>query len=211
VHGFSFAPGTAGHVATLAEEMRDEALGLGAPAAELRRLLGRSAVLPADERLAAAMQELCEEFNGRAAAGAAGRGLVLRGLATMLLGRVARACAAAQPEAATARSPSRFLRRFEVLVDTHFTEHWRVADYARALGITTTHLSRIVRQATGAPASKVIEVRLIREARRHLVYTQASVSAVAYGLGFSDPAHFSRVFSKAVGLAPREFRARAAA
>ncbi|MBL8340705.1 MAG: helix-turn-helix domain-containing protein [Rubrivivax sp.] len=207
VHGFSFAPGTGGFVTTLAEEMRDEALGHHAAAAETRRLLARSAQLPADAALAAVMRQLCEEFDGRAPH----RALVLRGLATTLLGLVARAAASAQPAAAVPRSPSRFLQRFDALVDAHYGEHWRVADYAQALGITATHLSRLVREATGAPASKVIETRLIREARRHLVYTQASVSAVAYSLGFADPAHFSRVFSKAVGMAPREFRARAAA
>ena len=51
-------------------------------------------------------------------------------------------------------------------------EHWKVADYARALAVTPTHLSRVVRAATGEPASRLIEVRLMREARRHLVYTQ---------------------------------------
>ena len=34
------------------------------------------------------------------------------------------------------------------------------------------------------------------------------VSTVAYALGFSDPAYFSRVFSRATGLSPRAFRAR---
>jgi AraC family transcriptional regulator, transcriptional activator of pobA len=54
-------------------------------------------------------------------------------------------------------------------------------------------------------------LRLVHEARRHLVYTQASVPAVAYGLGFVDPAHFTRVFSRVVGMAPRAFRNRASA
>ena len=101
------------------------------------------------------------------------------------------------------------VRRFEALVEAHFADHWKVADYARALAVTPTHLTRVVRASTGGPASKVVEMRLIHEARRHLVYTQASVTAVAYGLGFADPAHFTRVFSRVVGVAPREFRARA--
>jgi AraC family transcriptional activator of pobA len=54
-------------------------------------------------------------------------------------------------------------------------------------------------------------LRLVHEARRHLVYTQASVPAVAYGLGLVDPAHFTRVFSRVVGMAPRAFRNRASA
>lgn len=203
VHGFSFAPGTAGYVTTLAEEMRDEVL---AQAPDVRRLLAHSHLVHAGEPVRATVREIWREYGGRTAA----RALVLRGLTATLLGLVARLADAAGPADAERRE-SRLLRRFEALVETHFAEHWKVSDYARALAVTPTHLTRVVRAATGGPASKVIELRLIHEARRHLVYTQASVTAIGYGLGFADPAHFTRVFVRVVGMAPREFRARAAA
>lgn len=201
VHGFSFAPGTAGYVATLAEELRDELL---AQASDVRRLLGRTALLQASAAVQAAMQDIWQEFSDRSPA----RALVLRGLTARLLGLAARQAVAAEPPEAERRE-SRLLQRFEALVERHFADHWAVADYARALAVTPTHLTRVVRAATGGPASQLIETRLIREARRHLVYTQASITAVAYGLGFTDPAYFTRVFSRATGLSPREFRARA--
>lgn len=203
VHGFSFAPGTAGYVTTLAAEMRDEVL---AQASDVRRLLATSRLLRADDEVRSTTRAVWHEYGGRAAA----RALVLRGLTATLLGLAARLAAAAEPPPA-ARRESRLLGRFEALVEAHYAEHWPVADYARALAVTPTHLSRIVRAATGGPASKVIEMRLVHEARRHLVYTQAPITAVAYGLGFADPAYFTRVFSRAVGMSPREFRARAAA
>jgi len=202
VHGFRFAPGTAGHVATLADELLEELL---AQAGEVRQLLGHCTLLPADAAVRDTLQAVWQEFNGRSPA----RALVLRGLAAQLLGLAARLASAAEP-AAPERQESRLLRRFEALVEAHFADHWPVADYARALAVTPTHLTRVVRAATGGPASQVIETRLVREARRHLVYTQASITAVAYGLGFTDPAYFTRVFTRATGLSPREFRARAA-
>ena len=48
--------------------------------------------------------------------------------------------------------------------------------------------------------------RVIREARRNLVYTNLPVSTIAYALGFNDPAYFSRIFSASTGLSPRSFR-----
>jgi AraC family transcriptional activator of pobA len=51
----------------------------------------------------------------------------------------------------------------------------------------------------------------MREARRQLAYTSLPVSTIAYTLGFADPAHFSRVFSRVEGLSPRGFRGRLAA
>ena len=83
-----------------------------------------------------------------------------------------------------------------------------MADCARALAVTPTHLSRVLRAATGQPASRLIEARLMREARRQLAYTSLQVSSIAYTLGFADPAHFSRVFSRVEGLSPRAFRER---
>jgi AraC family transcriptional activator of pobA len=59
--------------------------------------------------------------------------------------------------------------------------------------------------------SRLIDARVMREARRNLAYTNLSVSTIAYTLGFTDPAYFSRVFTRALGLSPRAFRARAAA
>ena len=76
-----------------------------------------------------------------------------------------------------------------------------------ALSITPTHLNRVTRAATGDTASHLILNRLIREARRNLVYTNLPVSTIAYALGFDDPAYFSRVYAAATGLSPRAFRA----
>jgi AraC family transcriptional activator of pobA len=49
---------------------------------------------------------------------------------------------------------------------------------------------------------------MLREARRMLLYTSLSAAQIAYELGFSDPAHFSRVFTKGTGMPPRRFRTR---
>lgn len=198
VHGFAFEPGTQGHVATLADEMTAEIL---AQAADVRRVLARSFVVAADAEVAALMQQIAHEFDGRAP----WRALVLRGLCTTLLGQLARR-AGPEPPVGADLAGSHLLTRFEALLEAHVLAHWGVADYARALAVTPTHLSRVTRAATGEPASRLIEDRLVREARRHLAYTNQPVTAIAYALGFADPAHFSRVFARVAGMAPRAFR-----
>ena len=202
VHGFSFRPGTQGFVATLAEEMRNELLS---QAGDVRRALARPLVLEADESIVATMRQIWREFNGRAAA----RALLLRGLGACLLGQTARTAAEADPVAGPPPE-SDLLRRFEALLEAHYLEHWRVADYARALAVTPTHLSRVARAAGGESASRLIDARVMREARRSLAYTNMSVTTIAYTLGFADPAYFSRVFTRALGVSPRAFRARVA-
>lgn len=200
VHGFSFAPGTSGFVATLADELVHELL---ARADDARRALARSRRLEADPATAATMRQIWHEHAGRGAS----RALVLRGLCASLLGLTARAAAQAEPVQG-ASAGSELMRRFEALLEAHYGDRWTVADYARALAVTPTHLSRVARAETGDPASRLIDARLMREARRHLAYTGMRVSSIAYALGFSDLAYFSRVFTRAVGVSPRTFRAR---
>ena len=198
VHAFRFEPGTQGFVVTLADEMMDLLL---AEAGDVRVLLGHSFVGVDEGPASALMPQVWAEFNGLGAA----RALVLRGLCATLLGLVARAAARSGLLPGEAGKPA-LLQRFEALLEQHFREHWGVADYAQALSVSPTHLSRIVRVATGEPASALIEARLMREARRNLAYTHLRVATIAYGLGFADPAHFSRVFTRAAGVSPRAFR-----
>ncbi|MBX3622950.1 MAG: helix-turn-helix domain-containing protein [Rhizobacter sp.] len=202
VHAFVFEPGTQGWVATLAHELLDQML---ASATAERRALARCCVLAADEPVRAVMAQIAHEFESRAPA----RALVLRGLCAALLGLTARAVALHDP-AKEELAGSDLLHRFEMLIEDHFLEHWTVTDYARALAVSATHLSRVARVATGEPASRLIEARVMREARRNLAYTSLPVTTIAYALGFGDPAYFSRAFSRAEGVSPRGFRERLA-
>lgn len=200
VHAFRFTPGTQGLVLTLADELlNDVFVGVG----QVRAELGRAALVPSDEPIRVVMRQIWLEFLGRSAA----RALVLRGLSAALLGWVARALAAAEAPNPSQPRASDLLQRFQGLVDMHFRDHWRVADYARALAVSPTHLSRLARAATGVSASHLIEARLVLEARRQLAYTTLSVSTISYALGFADPAYFTRVFTRNAGVSPRAFRA----
>jgi AraC family transcriptional activator of pobA len=197
VHGFSFLRGTQGWVLTVAAEVMDQVL---LPSEGLRRVLASATVVRGTPQMRVTMKQIFQEFAGRRFA----RAHVLRAQTAMLIGLVAREMATRAPP--RRKSGSELFARFEALLEAHFLAHWSVAQYAAALSITPTHLSRVSRAATGHAASQVIAERIVREARRNLVYTNMPVSTIAYALGFDDPAYFSRVFSEATGLSPRGFR-----
>lgn len=200
VHAFRFEQGTQGWVVTLADELLDEIL---THVGDVRQSLSRCDVLTPQPAMSPLMQQIWQEFQGSAPA----RALILRGLSATFLGHASRALAQAQSNPSVPPE-SRLVQRLRTLIDQHFLEHWQVADYARALSVSSTHLSRVTRAATGAPASALIEARLLREARRHLAYTHLSVTTIAYALGYADPAYFTRVFTRDAGVSPRGFRAR---
>lgn len=200
VHGFSFVPGTQGWVVTIAAEVLDQALL--APEG-LRGVLSQPSIVRGTPQIRAMMKQIFTEFAGRHFA----RAHVLRALSAALVGLVARDLAESGRTRVGAVSPD-LLRRFEELIEQHLQQRWTVSQYAAALAVTPAHLSRVARAATGHSASQLILNRTIREARRSLVYTNLPVSTIAYGLGFNDPAYFSRVYSAATGLSPRVFRER---
>lgn len=199
VHAFRFKKDTKGWVATLPGELLDDLL---AHVGDVRSDLGSLCVVQANAAIHAVMQQIWQEFSGRSKA----RALVLRGLAATLLGWVARTVLE-HAQTPTHSQESNLVQQFRELIEAHYLQRWRVADYARALAISTTHLSRLTRAATGSSALRLIEARTMREARRHLAYTNLNIATIAYAMGYADPAHFSRVFTQDAGVSPRAFRA----
>lgn len=198
VHAFCFQRGTEGWVTTLATELLDDILrGVG----DVSAAIGSAFVVNVGDDARFLTARIAEEFDGRGNA----RALILRGLASTLLGLAARS-APVNLGAELDLTESNLFQKFQTLLDAHFLQHWRVTDYARALAVSATHLSRVTRAATGRPASQLIDERIMREARRNLVYTNQPVTAITYALGYSDPAYFCRVFSRVTGLSPRAFR-----
>ncbi len=200
VHGFTFAAGTQGWVITLTSDFLDESLH---PREGLRPQLLKPQPVPLSDDLRRLAEHLLAEHAGRAFA----RAQVLRSLAGAMIGLMARAIAEAPGDTDSPHEHPLF-RRFQKLVEQQFRHRPKIADYAAQLAVSPTHLNRIVRQATGGSASRVVAERMLREARRLLIYTDLPVAQVGYELGFADPAHFSRVFARGTGLAPREFRRR---
>lgn len=81
-----------------------------------------------------------------------------------------------------------------------------VAARARRLGISPEQLRTEVRTATGlSPHELVLRTRLNR-AQQLLVASDLSVAAIAAQVGYDDPAYFSRLFARRIGVPPQTFR-----
>ena len=82
-----------------------------------------------------------------------------------------------------------------------------VADHAARHGMTTAELRTAVRRGAGcSPKDYLLGIRLGR-AKELLAATELPVAAVARRVGYDDPAYFSRLFTRRVGMAPVRFRA----
>jgi len=97
--------------------------------------------------------------------------------------------------------------KLNALLTEKMAEGWSAKDYAQALSVTTGHLSRLCRDATGLGASAYLEQAVMAEACRLLAFTQLPVSEVGYRLGYADPSYFSKRFRNLRGQTPSDYRA----
>lgn len=193
VHGYVFSDDVEGIVVTLME--RDLAgLGLDLPGPIVVRA-GSGDVGAALDRLIA---EADRPGSGHAAA--------MRAHLTLLLVALHRARQEARPEDAPADRALIHARAFRQAVDQRFRQTRRLDDYAGDLGISPTHLNRVCRQVLGASALAVIERRVALEARRMLLFSGLSIKQIGAELGYEDPAYFTRVLTRVLGMAPGAFR-----
>lgn len=100
----------------------------------------------------------------------------------------------------------RLAARYAALLERDFRSNRAVADYAEALGVTPTHLTRACRATCGKGAHQILEDRILFEARRLLTETRLPIKDVAEALGFNSPGYFTRAFQKNEGLTPSAFR-----
>lgn len=83
-----------------------------------------------------------------------------------------------------------------------------VGAVASQLNLSSRYLSDLLKQETGKTAIELIHIYLINEAKNRLVADEASVSEIAYDLGFENLPYFSRLFKKETGLSPNQFKKR---
>jgi AraC family transcriptional regulator, transcriptional activator of pobA len=91
------------------------------------------------------------------------------------------------------------VRKFNLLLEGHFRSQHEVRFYANALNKSPKTLSNHFALFDYPPPSKIIQQRIVQEAKRYLFYTDKTGKEIAYSLGFTSPAHFSRYFKQYTG------------
>lgn len=207
VHGFVFSQDVQGQVLTLAAPLLgriSDELCAGHALQDAFRMTPP----PADGTLAALFDTLQAEYRSTAP----GREAVMHALCLQVLVQVLRDQASRARQGPGERSlRERQLEQFRDLVEREFRRHLPVAHYAGQLGTSVASLNRLCRELAGASAQELMHRRVLLEATRALAYTGMRVQQIADALGFSDPAYFSRFFTRHMGCSPSVFRARRAA
>jgi YesN/AraC family two-component response regulator len=79
---------------------------------------------------------------------------------------------------------------------------------AAAVGLSPDHFSRIFNQVTGSKIAEYVNGLRVAEAEKRLVESDATVTEIAYAVGFDTVKTFNRAFRKITGITPSEYRVR---
>ena len=102
---------------------------------------------------------------------------------TMVLASAVRALH--EPPEPTRQPPARGLPWSPVFgkIESHLRMGLSIAQYAKALSVTPARLRAACLEVTGKPPARVLEDRLLLEAKRNLTYTNMTVAETAYYFG----------------------------
>lgn len=204
IHGFDWEEETCGFVITLSIRRLAD---LDRISREAATLLSRPEVvpLPLEESInigrhvADLMQELSWSRIGHEAAVQAAL------LATLVIAMRQR-----NPILAPSQNEGRYrtmVARLRERIEQRFRLREPVASHAAALGTSETALRVACARVAGLAPATMLNQRTVLEARRSLIFSDLSISEVAYSLGFEDAAYFSRFFKEHTGQTPRDYRA----
>ena len=103
--------------------------------------------------------------------------------------------------------------RFETYLQQYFssdklTENGipNISDCGKALNITGSYLSDLLRIETGKSAKEHIYQHLVSRAKTVLLISNKTISEIAYDFGFEYPQNFSKLFKSKTGMTPTEYR-----
>ena len=88
----------------------------------------------------------------------------------------------------------------------HISRPVTTEELAQALGTNRTYLCRMFREETGETVQDYVTGLKMDEAKRLLDMTSKTAAEIGSYLGYSSQSHFQRVFKKAVGMTPGEYR-----
>jgi AraC family transcriptional regulator len=100
----------------------------------------------------------------------------------------------------------RAVDRVAQLIDAELHEPLSLERLAAVVALSPYHFARAFKASTGMPPHRFVTHRRMDRAMTLLTTTRASVTEIAYAVGFSNVSHFRRVFRGHTGFLPGAVR-----
>jgi len=160
---------------------------------------------PAERRQAEA---LIRELIDECAKAEIDRDAMIDAMLRQLLLRVFRAAAERSVDAAPLSAVHRTMQQVAAYIGQSFAEPLRLKDVAERFYVSPYYLSRKFKDCTGFGFAEYVQLVRVREAQRLLRETDWKMIDVAERVGIGPVANFYKLFRKACGCSPLQYRKR---
>lgn len=100
------------------------------------------------------------------------------------------------------------IRRSLDYLNNHITENIRLDSLAEAAGYSLSYFKAKFKETVGITPAEYVTMQKIELAKQQLVEGNASITELAYGLGYSSSNYFCSVFKKMMNCSPQNYRLR---
>ncbi len=99
----------------------------------------------------------------------------------------------------------KFMIKVREIVEKHISEEgFNIEDFSIEVAMSRAQLHRKLKALTGKSASLYIRAIRLAKAKEMIEQQTGNISEIAYSVGFSSPAYFSRCFKEEFGYPPSE-------
>jgi len=114
---------------------------------------------------------------------------------------------AAAKRAGDAAALRGYAARVNYVIEERYSEpELSVRAVGRAVGLSTQHMCRVIKQQLGLTFADLLRSIRLREAQRLLRDHACSMKEIAFRVGFRHPSQFTRVFRLHCGVSPSQYR-----
>lgn len=97
-------------------------------------------------------------------------------------------------------------RRVTDHITTHLDGDLSLSELARITGVSVYHFARLFKEKSGFSPHQYVMQRRVDQAKQLLEDKQKNILEISLAVGFMNPAHFTTVFRKLVGMTPKAYR-----
>lgn len=127
--------------------------------------------------------------------------LAMEGLVLEILADLARGSGHSKP-----RQAPRWLAKVLEQIQAEYAQPLSLKELAQIAGVHPAHLVEVFRQHQQCTPGEFIRHTRIKRAIQQMKDARVSLADIAINNGFTDQSHFTRVFKRATGLTPAQYR-----
>ena len=136
----------------------------------------------------------------------AGREIRLLGILYLFLSRLIEVCGSGRFDNGGTGSKEMYAKKVIEFIEMNYSRKITVSEIARFVGLDRSYLGSVFKERLNVSIREYLMNFRINKACELMKNNSLSIGDISRSVGYDDPLLFSKIFRKAKGMCPREFR-----